>query len=264
MFSSHGTVTESEYEIICISGICRSSAGTVLTVSSLLAGNDMLICGEGGCRMIIKSVNTGKRYKIYLQTDTVFEMNGIESALNTETVSVTKMDMKLDIKYSSAISRYSAGETKRGGDFETADYSVGLSLISKCRDEIFSIDSLYKKSSDCLMSLDINETKDREMIIVSNYETDTLYVAVYGIEREDGEIYLGMMGDLWTMKVTPMSDLIFMASDSGKTHFNGFFAISSYENFNYVDTFNALESAEGCKPVKFADKPTGFSIVNTY
>ena len=257
-------ISAAEYEIICISGSCNSGQGQVLSPGTALSTADRITAGSKGCRLVLLSTATNSRLKLDMQPNGSIDLSSIGSLSESSSVSVSVVNMKTEYRYGDAISRFHTGEAKRGSDFGTADYSVALSLISKCNNEIFSIDSLYKKTSDHLFTIRLKTADDRDMITVSNYEDDSLYVAVYGIRRGGSMPRIDRMGELWTIGVAPNSDLNFFASDSGETYYSGFFAVSSKEDFNYIDTFNALETAEGIRPDVESGPSTGFSIINKY
>lgn len=257
-------ISAAGYEIICISGTCNSSIGHVLSPGAGLSLTERITAGSKGCRLVLLSTGTNTRLKLNMQPNGSIDVSSIESMSDSPSVSVSVVDMKTEYRYSDAISRLSTGEAKRGSDFGTADYSVALSLISKCAGEVFSIDSLYKKTSDHLFSIGLKTAEERDMITVSNYEDDSLFVAVYGIRRNGSIPRIERMGELWTIGVAPNSDLNFFASDTGETDYSGFFAVSSKEDFNYIDTFNALETAEGIRTETESGPSTGFSIINKY
>ena len=265
-----------EYQILCITGECYSvdADGVVsrLFPMSVVTDEYAVEAGGTGCRAVFASMDNSFRYMLSLSPEASFRISDIEEETSSKKVRLTRLDdMKTEMIVSGNMALYSDVETRRGYESDyisvfdklTADdKDVGYSLVGKCNGGIFSIDSLYSKPFDYLISLDIGDFDDREIAVVSNYEPDSLYVAVYAIQRESGNVSIYTLGDMLTFGVAPMSDVAFMVSDSGKTDYPAFFAVASKEYFNYVDTYNTLFTEEGSSQDHPSRSPVGFSMIN--
>lgn len=247
------------FRIDCISGYGQYRQGQRLEKSSPLSADDIITASTGGCRIILESISSSDRYLIQLNEGASVSLKSITD-IQGSSPEVQRLNMKTEFNFDRDISWFSTGESKRGGEFGETDYSVGLSIISKCSDNIFSIDSLPHKSPDMLLSLNMKQTDGQDVAIISNYEQDSVYVATYSFQRYDSEVYLGKIRDMWTLCIAPMSDMIFIIPDIGGGTMDGILAVASYHPFNYIDTFNAIDNAEGSQPVKTADLPVGFAL----